>query len=856
MKTATRYFLRIIIILPLLALLAGGGWYFFKLRPERLAVEELARLSAQVEPLLRAETMESGRLLASLEQLRPLEADYAPGQELLRGATSFVTGDLRNAALHLASANKLVPENAALYSFLAATHLRQGNTALAQELYLQALPRKSRDAYSALSLTADQLGLASTFFTFHQPLKALPLAEEAFRTRHKYLSSDHPDTMNAANRLATIYVALQRDQEATALLMDTYLRAAKKNPQPTAQLEETKILLTILYNQSGRGAELQDFLAQHELLAATTIRAIVEQPSKLAADPSLITPTIPPPTDAPLGLHEDKPSAPQETAPLLSAEAKVTEAAVPTVAPEADETSPVEAPATMEADEAELMAELLEKSVEADPPPTEIFATEMMTFELAPLAPSPEEAGSPKTIDVLISEVTTPLGELATSPKPEAPKEPEGIVAAKPIDEAELTRWTDLTKRLTGSDDALAVEMWTKIFTARQDVLGQNPRQAQWNPERRALIRSYLGTEAYEPAIYELSALLDGELDQKSDEFVDLTSLFAAALEGKHLLLAAEKQWHTAADIVDGRLEAQLESRSQKVNPKDVRLSLQTHLKLAENYQKQNRVKQEAEIELRATLGRFGKMDLSPYPEAVLVNLELARLIWGLKRPREATRYYEKAILLAEEYLKNPADEEKEKVLWWLEAAQSDLKLLKAKKAKPAQAPTREFLPTKEQLKAQVMALDILGRKAEAEARMSASLKKAVDRYGAESSLAWDYYSLGLTQLADEGRLKELTAVVTQKPDQVPEGGSISWQIKSLIFAAGANENAGQLAVAAELYQKAGELLEAQPPNTLAQERLEVMEATRRLGPLPTDPGASPAEFDDNYWQVPETQAQ
>jgi hypothetical protein len=250
-------------VLLLAAGLAAAGWYFFALRPERLAREELADLAALLVPVVRAETLEPATLSRSLEALEKFQADSPAAREMLLGGRAFLNGDPQEAARRFNAVDLLTGGQApGLPSFLAAASLRQGDSALASAQYLKALEVKRRQGADALAQSADQLGLSLSFFLLHQTGEARPLAEAAYQARLRALGPEAPETLTAANRLATLDLALGRNGEAEDLLKSAYQAARQGQGATEGALEEARLLLRLLYQQTGRQDELEIFFGQ------------------------------------------------------------------------------------------------------------------------------------------------------------------------------------------------------------------------------------------------------------------------------------------------------------------------------------------------------------------------------------------------------------------------------------------------------------------------------------------------------------------------------------------------------------------------------------------------------------------
>lgn len=244
----------------LLLALAALVWFLIPAGPDPQH-EETAALAQSLTPVIRAESLDPERLGRAERELADRSPKSPAARELASGAAAFLRDELREAHQHFDAAAAALPDLPDLISFQAAASLRQGNSALARDLYRRALSLKTAQAYPPLELAADELGLALSLFFLQRPAEALPLAEKAWQTRSRELGLDDPDTLSAANRLATIQVALGRHEVAEELLKTAY-RGALAGEEVEAALEETRLLLTVLYNQSGRLEELEDFFKQ------------------------------------------------------------------------------------------------------------------------------------------------------------------------------------------------------------------------------------------------------------------------------------------------------------------------------------------------------------------------------------------------------------------------------------------------------------------------------------------------------------------------------------------------------------------------------------------------------------------
>lgn len=309
-------------VVLLICLATGPAWYFLSVVPERRAhaeAAEMAGLAAELAPLIRAENPDPKSLPAVRERLRSMATAETPAGELARAAAAFLAGEFRDAGYGFTALTLKYPDNPDLLSFLAANHLRLGNTALAVDFYLDSLTRKSLAGLKGQALSDDQMGLALGLFLMHRPDEAEPQADQARRSRLEALGPEHPDSISAANRLGTILVALRKNGEAEALLKEIYQDAAPAGDDRLAEvLEESKLLLAVIYNQAGRLDELSDFFSQvaagdrpdgGESLAVASpdVPPITAPEREPAPEPEPVVPEVPavrPPAITPAQLAE------------------------------------------------------------------------------------------------------------------------------------------------------------------------------------------------------------------------------------------------------------------------------------------------------------------------------------------------------------------------------------------------------------------------------------------------------------------------------------------------------------------------------------------------------------------------
>ena len=265
------------------ALLAFLAWHGLKVRPERLERAETARLAADLAPALRAEEQGAESRAHIQASLAGLSARSRAASALVRGALAFFDNDPAEAARLFGLAAAALPGDPHLPSFQAAANLRLGNPALALDLYRRALDLKTRAGAEALSLADDEMGATLALFLLGRPAEARDYAEKAWRTRLAALGPDDPETLAAANRLATAHISL--DLPAEDLLRETYQRALLSGAPAAEILSESRLLLTVIYHQAGRQAELEDFFDQALALAMAAADQTDQAKSQPAAPP-------------------------------------------------------------------------------------------------------------------------------------------------------------------------------------------------------------------------------------------------------------------------------------------------------------------------------------------------------------------------------------------------------------------------------------------------------------------------------------------------------------------------------------------------------------------------------------------
>ncbi|MGL4209696.1 MAG: tetratricopeptide repeat protein, partial [Candidatus Adiutrix sp.] len=253
---------------------------------EALELENnLKQLLNHLNPAIRAEILPLNLKEETLDYLEGLRLEktfqHPLLEALINGALAFLSDDLSAAAQNFDEALNMRPDDGEILSFKAATAVRLGNTAHGGELYLRALEFKQNLNLPPLRWACDQLGLSFSLFLMGHPKAALPLAQGALDTRQLFLGENSPQTISAANRVATIHMALGDHEQAEALLLSTYQHAKDNEAQLAPLLEETTLLLTALYGQLGRPDDL--------------ILVLNTPPLALEADPLALKPETPAP---------------------------------------------------------------------------------------------------------------------------------------------------------------------------------------------------------------------------------------------------------------------------------------------------------------------------------------------------------------------------------------------------------------------------------------------------------------------------------------------------------------------------------------------------------------------------------
>gem|GEM_PF-3004079 len=272
-------------------------WHGLKVRAEQLERAETARLAAELAPALKAEEEGAEGRAKFQARLGGLTTQSPAASALARGALAFFDDDPAEAARLFGLASAACPDDPHLPSFQAAAYLRLDDPARALDLYLRAMDLKTKGGITALSLADDEMGAALALFFLGRIEEARQYAEKAWRTRLAALGPDDPETLAAANRLATALVSLGLPAED--LLRETYQRALAKGEEGAEALGESRLLLTVLYHQYGRQAELEEFFDQALASAAAAGRRDppVPQPPPVPESPTL--PQGPPELEVP-----------------------------------------------------------------------------------------------------------------------------------------------------------------------------------------------------------------------------------------------------------------------------------------------------------------------------------------------------------------------------------------------------------------------------------------------------------------------------------------------------------------------------------------------------------------------------
>lgn len=438
----------------------------------------------------------------------------------------------------------------------------------------------------------------------------------------------------------------------------------------------------------------------------------------------------------------------------------------------------------------------------------------------------------------------------------------------------QLAEWRNLAEALRGHDDQLAADLRRHIVQSRMKEKGFDPLRDEFRSDILKLIEASAAAGRYEQAEAEALILMKGAADQNSAEFFQLADLLAQSLKGQGKTRQAEAWWQEAVEPIDRRL---LQAKEKGASPEasDVDKSLDLHLKIADLFLLEGRTPREAEIELKASLGRLPKNQAEAYPKAAEVYLNLARLFQMEGQISASADYYRRAQRTALELSRSSAEPEIESApqseqcaviprrpqpdkrrsgddslsprsedselnnrLTFLEniakQAGSELEALESGQARPlgktAFAPPEP--PQPELLQRQYLALKTLGRVSEFEDRLAPALDEAARLYGSGDPRYMVYLRLKLKSLEESGRIDDLTAELLNQAQSPPgrnEAEKILNQASALIYAASANEKAGRPAEAAALYQRALESAEGRREKAIAARRAMAEAGLRRL---------------------------
>lgn len=399
-----------------------------------------------------------------------------------------------------------------------------------------------------------------------------------------------------------------------------------------------------------------------------------------------------------------------------------------------------------------------------------------------------------------------------------------------------LAEWEKTVAGLDRSSPELAADLWLRIIQGREVRRGRDRHQSEFRQDLLALVQAYLAAGRYDKALEELRPL-EETIGRDSDDFIQYSDLLGQSLAGRNNFKEAEAQWQAAVDQLDERITAQV--RAKKVPaPEDVAHSLDLYLKLADLFLKQGRVPQEAEIELKAALGRLDRLGLQAgdYPDTARIYLHLARLMWETGQLRESAVFYSRAQKLAEDLSPKAEPARKELLANIARLAALEAGALAAKQSRPVfpseTAPATEGLPSPDILRLELSALAALGRRAEFQDRLEPVLQEAAKRYGQSSQYYMRYYSLKLKGLEEDGRIDDLTAELLRQAEQPPGRNEAEQALNrgsALIYAARVNEKAGRPAEAVKLYEQALEAISGREEDIIAARRRVVEEALERL---------------------------
>lgn len=410
------------------------------------------------------------------------------------------------------------------------------------------------------------------------------------------------------------------------------------------------------------------------------------------------------------------------------------------------------------------------------------------------------------------------------------------VEESDPITEEDLAQWDELAKQMRGYDDALAADLLVRLIIGRQAVFGLDLYHPDLRPIHLELVRAYMDSAQFNAAEEELRPLISSVADRQSEEFLELSTLMANIQEGAGRYEDAEAEWFAAAEVLDTQVAAAVKTR-EGAAPLLVSRMLKLHIKIAENLLKQGKAAAEAELELRAALGRLNPRLLSTYPGAAEIYLRLARLLKDAeKRARDSADYYRRAKRTAETVLKrSPEPEIKAEMETLLAAVATETKPRKKNQEEPTDSapPASEApLPEPEMLRQELSALAALDRLSEFQPRVESVLAEAASRYGDGSPTYLRYYTLKLKGLEEEGRVEELTDELIAQAAR-PRGRTPAEEAlvrgSALTYAARANEAAGHADKAMELYREALTALTGQTKEPAPTRRRAIEEALAAL---------------------------
>ena len=421
---------------------------------------------------------------------------------------------------------------------------------------------------------------------------------------------------------------------------------------------------------------------------------------------------------------------------------------------------------------------------------------------------------------------------------PSSVPEPAAKPPAQPaITPETLTAWEKAAAGLAGYNDALAADLRLKIIETRETAEGLGRYGPELRPAVLELVRSLIAAGRYELAAEEIALLPSQSPGREAREVAELSIL---NLKAQGRLREVEKITQETADQIDARITARVKARKAP-DPEDVALSLELHLELADLFLAQDRVPQEAEIELKAALGRLGKNNADNYPDTPRVYLRLARLLWAMGHTRESADFYRRAESVAQALAKK---EKQAEVIAALTETSREAKAeaadLAAKKTAPALGPKAQAvaavpsgeLPPPDLLRQELTALSALGRLAEFPERLNPALERAAREFGTSSQNYMRYYSLKLKSLEESGQIDELTRELTAQAETPPGRNEAEKALNrgsALIYAARVNEKAGRDQAATTLYRQALDALSGREEEVISNRRRGVEAELKRL---------------------------